>query len=466
MLLRGQNLVGYKHYSDEIVDRFVKASHRNGIDVFRVFDALNDIRNVAPSAVAIKEAGAHFVAITDAGTRLDELAQRLGFRDIFRNDPTVGGRYSALTYFGMVAAALLGMDARAYLKRAIAMADECHVSENPATRLGTVMGVLANTGRDKLTLILSPSIAPFGDWVEQLVAETTGKEGKGILPVLGEKVAERPPERFLPGSSPSEPQGVPDVYGDDRLFVALTMRDDHTLDARLDALVKAGEPVVRYELANLYDLGAHMFLWELATAVAGYHLHINPFNQPNVESAKQRAREMMDAYRERGELPALEPALEDGGVKVYGDVSARSAPEALRAFVQHAQPGGYIALQAYVQPSEGTTRVLHELQARLRAATGQAVTVGYGPRFLHSTGQLHKGDAGKGLFVQFLGSGEPDVPIPDEPGSAASSITFGVLRTAQALGDRQALLDAGRRVLTFDLDDTVREELRRLDAAL
>ncbi len=401
--------------------------------------------NRVVDVVGEEGAGAHFVAITDADTPLDRLSTDLGFREVFRNDPTIGGRYSALSYFGMVAAALLGVDVETFLQRASDFADRCRVEENPAARLGAIMGVLAHHGRDKLTLISSPTLAPFGDWVEQLVAESTGKEGTGILPVVGE----------TPGADPQ-------VYGPDRLFVVTTLQGEPLPAGAVDALVQAGHPVVQIEVGDPYDLGGLMFLWELATAVAGYHLGINPFNQPNVESAKRRAREMMDAYREQGALPALDPLLQDGGITVDGDVTAGSVVEALREFVRQTQPGGDIALHAYVAPTESTTSALRDLQTRLRDATGQAVTLGYGPRFLHSTGQLHKGDAGKGLFVQLIGGGDQDAPIPDEAGADASSITFGVLKRAQALGDRQALLDAGRRVLTFDLGGDVVGGIRRL----
>jgi transaldolase/glucose-6-phosphate isomerase len=402
--------------------------------------------NQTAAAVGADGAGDHFMAVTDAGTHLDDLASKYGFRETFRNDPNIGGRYSALSYFGMLAATLIGIDIKRYLNDAVEMMHTCQAPRNPAATLGTIMGVLAGKGRDKVTLIASPPIAPFGDWVEQLIAESTGKSGKGILPVVG------------------EPIGAPEVYGDDRLFVYIKLADDTTHDAAVDALAAAGQPVVRYTINDPYKLGGQTFLWEMAVAVAGYHLGIQPFNQPNVESAKVRAREMMDAYRKEGTLPELDPTLTDGDITVYGEASADSAPGALRAFVD--QGGAYIALQAYVEPAEATTAALRSLQAALRDATKLAVTVGYGPRFLHSTGQLHKGDAGNGLFVQFLADDPTDAPIPDEAGSDASSITFGVLKEAQALGDRRALLDAGRRVIRFDLDGDVTGGLGRLEAGL
>lgn len=380
------------------------------------------------------DAGEHFIAITDAGSHLDALATRLAFRETFLNDPTLGGRYSVLSYFGMVPAALAGLDVRLLLDRALAMMAACGpevpAPENPAAWLGAVLGELALAGRDKLTLVASPEIAPFGDWIEQLVAESTGKEGKGILPVV------------------AEPLGAPDVYGDDRLFVHLRLANDTRHDAALAALAQAGHPVVRVPLRDRYDLGKQVFLWELATAVAGARLDIQPFNQPNVESAKVIARRMVAAYEATGSLPPGK----------YAPLTAGALDE----FLAQAQPGAYIALQAYVQPTPEISAALQSLRLRLRERTHLATTVGYGPRFLHSTGQLHKGDAGHGLFIQFISPTVHDVPIPDAPGATESSITFGILKQAQALGDAQALRDAGRRVICFDLGTDEVSGLKRL----
>lgn len=399
-------------------------------------------------ALGNEEAGRHFAAVTDAGTRLDKLAGEHGFRETFLNDPDIGGRYSALSYVGLVPAALIGADLKQLLSRGIEMEDACKDEVNPAARLGTIMGKLAQVGRDKLTLVLSPPLSSLGDWIEQLIAESTGKEGTGILPVVGERLA------------------APDVYGDDRLFVYLRLAGDSTFDNAVAALETAGQPVVRYGLRDPYDIGAQMFMWEFATAVASHHLGINPFDQPNVESAKKHAREMMDAAIQQGRLPAQEPSFTDGPITVYGDVSASSAPEALLSFVSRRQPDAYISLQAYLQPSEPVTETLRELQTRLRDRTRLATTLGYGPRFLHSTGQLHKGDAGKGLFIQFTADDPTDVPIPDEAGIAASSMTFGILKEAQVLGDERTLRDAGRRVIRFGLGADVEGGLRRLVDAL
>lgn len=405
-------------------------------------------------AVGAEQAGRHFVAITDPGSKLQELAEKFSFRSLFLNDPNIGGRYSALSYFGLVPAALVGADLRKLLARALVAAQNsescnCPVDgDNAAARLGAIMGELAKAGRDKITLITSPPITSFGDWVEQLIAESTGKEGRGIIPVVSEQV------------------GLPGVYGDDRFFVYLRLEGDATHDSAVRALEEAGFPVVRFYLDDVYDLGGQFFLWEMATAVAGYRLGINPFDQPDVEAAKVLAREMVAAYRKDGRLPELKPSLKVNNTAVYGDVEAENPGEVLMRFVSRAEEGAYIALQAYLHPTRETDRALAELGTKLRDTFKLAVTIGYGPRFLHSTGQLHKGDAGKGLFIQFTSRSPRDVGIPDEAGSAESAMTFGVLEAAQGLGDRQALLDSGRKVIRFEFETDVEAGLEKLAAAL
>ena len=372
--------------------------------------------NWTVAALGAGRAGDHFVAITDPGSKLADLAARLHFRDTFLNDPEVGGRNSALSFFGLVPAALVGVDLPRLLDSAAAMAAACGpavpVEDNPAACLGVAMAASAMAGRDKLTFVAPPHLAGFCDWAEQLVAESTGKEGKGILPVVG------------------EPLGAPDAYGDDRLFVYL---GDH---AGLSL-----QPAVRVDWPDLYDLGGQFFLWEMATAVAGHRLGINPFDQPNVEAAKVLARRLVAEYNEKGALPAAFAAQLDA--------------IAFSSFLDQARPGDYVAVQAYLQPTAKTTAALQAFRARLRERTHLAVTLGYGPRYLHSTGQLHKGDAGRGLFIQLTAADPEDAPIPDEPGSPASSLTFGLLKTAQALGDAQALAAAGRRLIRFDLGNDV-----------
>jgi transaldolase / glucose-6-phosphate isomerase len=339
--------------------------------------------------------GAHFVAITDPGTPLEELAKQHGFRRTFLANPNIGGRYSALSHFGMVNAALVGADLDALVRQAEAMADACRreVAQNAGAQLGAVLGEGHNAGRDKLTLVLPERLRAFGYWVEQLIAESTGKEGKGILPVEGEDV------------------GHPGVYGDDRLFV--------TVDRDLDELRAAGHPVVNLEDVGL---GGDMFEWEFATAVAGAVIGIQPFDQPDVQSAKDATKKILES----GDIPDPEP----------GD---------LRELLASARPGEYLAVQAYLPRNDENQRALHAVRMRLRDRLKLATTVGFGPRFLHSTGQLHKGGPNTGLFVQVVDDPADDVEIPGEP------YTFGTLIKAQAAGDLLALRDRDRRVVRVSM---------------
>ncbi len=443
-------VLGYAKELDLAKTLFIVSTKSGG--TVETFSFFKYFYNLVADKLGVEQAGEHFIAITDPGSKLVEFGEQYHFRATFLNDPNIGGRYSALSHFGLVPAALLGIDLKALLQRALGMADYCAnpipAAENHAARLGAILGELAKAGRDKFTLVTSPVISAFGDWAEQLLAESTGKEGKGILPVVGEFV------------------GEPQVYGNDRLFVYLRLADDHTFDAPLQALELAGQPVVRLEIEDLYDLGGQFFLWELATAVAGYRLGINPFDQPNVESAKVQARKLMAAYQEQGQLPALKPVLQTEGIRVYGDVPGDSLPEIWSRFLEQTAPGAYIALQAYIAPGLASDASLLALRSELRQRTRLAVTCGYGPRFLHSTGQLHKGDAGHGLFVQIIADAAEDTPIPDEAGQAASSISFAVLEQAQSLGDRQALVENGRKVLRFQLSQDVQVGLARLLYAL
>lgn len=392
--------------------------------------------NKVQDIVGTHEAGKHFIAITDPGSKLVDIANRYKFRDTFLNDPNIGGRYSALSYFGLAPAALLGVDIERLLDRAdteARNADACNCSidgDNRSGRLGTIIGALAKSGRDKLTIISSPSISSFGDWTEQLVAESTGKNGTGILPVVGETV------------------GEPEVYGDDRIFLYLRLAGEEGYDEPVGKLEEAGHPVITVHLEDRYDLGRLFFMMEMATAVAGYHLGINPFDQPNVEAAKVLAREMVTQYRNNGRLPEAEPTS--------------LTHEELDAFLDRAKSGDYISIQAYVPPDNNVEEALQALRRQLRERTHRAVTLGYGPRFLHSTGQLHKGDGGNGLFIQFVSDPQEDVAIPDEAGKADSSITFGILKTAQALGDEKALHDRQRRVVRFHLGRNILEGLNQL----
>lgn len=395
-------------------------------------------------------AGRNFVAITDPHSKLEALAAARGFRRVFPGPVEVGGRYSALTVFGLVPAALIGVDVRGVLSRAAAMMHACHYSvalaENAAAPLAAAMGELALAGRDKLTFFASPTIAAFSHWVEQLIAESTGKQGKGIIPVV-------------------EPQpGPPADYGDDRLFVYLRYLGDDAaaLDGAVAALESARQPVLRFVLEDKADLGGEFYRWEMATALVGTILGVNPFDQPDVEATKAKTQALMQAYRQTGRLPVEKPALVDSDVEVYGVATGRGArdlPGCLAKFLRMAGRGDYIALMAYLPRSPEVEVALEAIRAVLRRRTKRAVTLGYGPRFLHSTGQLHKGGPNCGLFVQITHSPETDVPIPGE------AYSFGTLIAAQAAGDYEALRERGRRVMRLHLRRDAVSQLQQLCAA-
>jgi transaldolase/glucose-6-phosphate isomerase len=367
--------------------------------------------------------GDHFIAITDPGSGLEALAKEKNFRKIFDGPPNVGGRFSALTNFGLLPAALIGVDLKAFLASASDMATACGPSvspdKNPGAFIGAVMGECARVGRNKWTFVIAPEMASFGAWAEQLIAESTGKNGKGIVPVL------------------DEPLGAPDVYGSDRVFiqVMLKSKSDANATRKLNALESAGHPVIIIELDTLTALGGEFFCWELATALAGAVLGINPFDQPDVESAKKKARAVMAAGPSTGSTSSLQASS--------GIAGARDEKEAA-AFLGQALPGDYIAMMAYLPMTADVDQKLKRLQAEWRNRYKVAVTIGYGPRFLHSTGQLHKGDGNQALAIVLTQIPSLDLPVPGE------AYTFGVLIAAQAQGDTEALREKGRRVLSLD----------------
>ncbi len=378
-------------------------------------------------------AGRHFAAITDPGTSLDKLAQQHGFRWIFRNPPDIGGRYSALSYFGLVAAALIGVDVPELLERAIEMghscADSVEVSKNPGVWLGAVMGELATGGRNKCTLIASPKVATFGYWVEQLIAESTGKEGRGIVPIEG------------------EPVGKPAVYGDDRLFVYIRM-DGDAPNRAVTALEKAGEPVVTLTLRDKLDLGGEFLRWEIATAIAGSILRIDAFDQPNVQESKDNTKKVLAKFKSSGKLPAAEA------------VAASRSKTALRSLLDRAKHGAYFAIMAYTTKTATSESAIASIRTAVRDRMQLATTAGYGPRFLHSTGQLHKGGPKTGLFLQIVQDDTKDVPIPGQP------FTFSILKQAQSLGDLQSLSSRRLPVLRVTLGRDAAAGWRALAAAV
>jgi transaldolase / glucose-6-phosphate isomerase len=393
--------------------------------------------------------GENFVAITDPGTKMEADAARDRFKRIFLNPPDIGGRYSALSYFGMVPAALMGVDIRKLLDRAQRVMHACSqvvpASENPGARLGAILAECARAGRDKLTVVADPKVESFGLWVEQLIAESTGKEGQGIIPVAG------------------EPLGAPSVYGDDRLFVSIAVgRLDSEVEAKLKALEAAGHPVVYRTLTDAYDLGEEFFLWEIATAFAGWRLGINPFDQPNVQESKDATRELLDAFKQSGSLQEQSVLAEGDGLTIYADEATRAAlpsasvADALKAHLGRVKPGDYIALLDYFEESEDIEGVVQQIRTHLRDATRCATTTGYGPRFLHSTGQLHKGGPDSGVFMQITAADARDVEIPGEP------FTFSTLKQAQALGDFRSLSTRSRRAVRVEIGKDVTAGLRRL----
>jgi glucose-6-phosphate isomerase len=376
-------------------------------------------------------AGRHFVAITDPDTSLHEEALAQGFRAVFLNPLDIGGRYSALSYFGLVPAVLTGLDIDRLLERAASVATQCRdggpAREHPAFKVGVALGELARAGRDKVTFFLSPSIASLGAWLEQLLAESTGKEGTGLVPIDGEA------------------PGPPEAYGDDRVFVYLALEgeSDERHSEALGVLAAAGHPTMTLALADLWDVGAEFVRWEMAVAAAGAVLGIDPFDQPNVQESKDNTKRLLAAYVTEGSLPA--PPAAAGGRPLTVAVGDPGLGDALRGLLGAVRPGDYVALQAYLPPGERHQRILQGVRLLVRDRLRVATTLGYGPRFLHSTGQLHKGGRPDGVFLQLTCGARDDVAIPGQP------YTFGLLVQAQARGDLEALASRGLRVLSIDL---------------
>ena len=387
--------------------------------------------------------GAHFIAITDPDTSLAKLASEEGFRRTFIADPEIGGRYSALSPFGMVPAALIGVDLGRLLDKARAAEKDSTPATpetNPGLWLGVAIGELAREGRDKLTFVVSEPIDSFGLWVEQLIAESTGKRGTGIVPVA------------------DEPLGRPNDYGDDRVFVHLRNRSapDRELDDHIDVLADAGHPVITVEFSESSDLGAQFFLWEFAVAVSGVVLQINAFDQPNVQEAKDLAAETIDTYLTKGRWPEEEPQVVEGQIALFGAPGASSLDEALGALIESSGPGCYFAIMAYLPPSASADAALASIRKSVRNARRSATTVGYGPRFLHSTGQLHKGGPQKGVFLQIESAGAEGVSIP------GAGYGFDALLHAQALGDLEALRSRDLPVLRVHLSGDADEGLNAI----
>ena len=406
--------------------------------------------------IGADQAGSRFIAITDPGSKMQQVAEADRFRHIFPGLPSIGGRYSALSNFGVVPAALMGLDMGRFLGRTQEMVEACGsnkpVEQNPGASLGIILGTAARNGHDKLTIITSPGISALGAWLEQLVAESTGKQGKGIVPVDREEV------------------GPPEVYGNDRIFayVRLESAPDQAQDAKVAALEQAGHPVVRIPLGDTYDLGQEFFRWEIATAVAGSIIGINPFNQPDVEASKIATRNLTTEYEKTGSLPAEKPVLEDNGVKLFTDAVNADALAAggdkslagyLRAHIRRAGAGDYFALLAYIQMNTQHETLLQKLRQALRDRKRVATCLEFGPRFLHSTGQAYKGGPNSGVILQVTCDDAADLPVPGQ------KYTFGVVKAAQARGDFQVLAERGRRALRVHLGKDLASGLDRFSAA-
>ena len=398
--------------------------------------------------------GAHFIAVTDPGSELEAIANRDGYRKIFYGLKEIGGRYSALSNFGMAPAAAAGLDAIDFLKRAQQMAEACKtedLSENPGASLGLLLGAYANEGKNKLTLVVSEKLESLGAWLEQLVAESTGKQGKAIIPV------------------DMEPLGAPGVYGTDRIFVQVGLGANRPQEERLSALLSAGHPVVRIQCLKAADLGQEFFRWEFATAVAGAVMGINPFNQPDVEASKIASRKLTEEFERTKSLPAEEPFFENDGVKLFADVgySAKLAQAAdtptlvgyVRAHLNQIRANDYVALLAYIEMNQAHEQALQAMRMKIRDAKKAATCLGFGPRFLHSTGQAYKGGPNQGVVVQITCDDPVDVAVPGR------EYGFSVVKAAQARGDFTVLEERKRRALRVHLAD-VEDGLSRLAASV
>lgn len=401
--------------------------------------------------VGRENAGKQFIAITDPGSKMEQIAKDDGFRHIMYGKPQVGGRFSALSAFGMTAAASMGLNVGKFLQCAKEMVDACRnddPEENPGALLGTILGVCHKSSRDKLTIFTSPEIHDLGAWLEQLIAESTGKNGVAIIPV------------------DREPFQPVELYSDDRVFVFLNVKGGYNFDADFDIVAAAGHPAIKIELETIDNLGQEFFRWEFATAVAGSIMQINPFNQPDVESAKIEARKITDEYERTGSLPAEHPFFSEDGISLfssneYGSLLNSAADESslrnlLDAHLATIKKNDYFGLLAYLEMNDESWKVLDAIRERVLHRTRAATCLGFGPRFLHSTGQAYKGGANNGVFLQITSDDAFDLAVPNQ------KYTFGVVKAAQARGDFQVLLDRGRRALRVHLSADVRNDLVKL----
>jgi transaldolase / glucose-6-phosphate isomerase len=395
----------------------------------------------------------HFIAITDPGSKMQKVAEADNFELVCFGDPSIGGRYSALSDFGMIPGAAMGLDIAKLLERAAHMAKDCrepNASKNPGVSLGLALGTAAKGGHDKVTLIASPAIYDLGAWLEQLIAESTGKIGRALIPV------------------DREPLGAPEVYGKDRVIVYIrySHEADRAQDEAIERLEKAGQPVIRLEVRDLYDLGAEFFRWEIATAVAGSVIGINPFDQPDVEASKLATRKLTDEFESTGKLPPEQPFFEADGMKFFtdaanaGQLRGRTAAEMLRSHLSRLGEGDYFALLGYIQMTAAHEEALQSMRTAVRDRKRVATCLGFGPRFLHSTGQAYKGGPNSGVFLQVTCDDAQDVAIPGQ------KYTFGIVKAAQARGDFDVLAERKRRALRVHLPANLEQALPKLKAAI
>lgn len=390
---------------------------------------MNFFYNRARTRLGPKRAAESFIAVTDPGSYLESEARRLNFRRVFLGNPDIGGRFSVFSPFGLVPGALIGVPMRAVLTEANEAVGACRrqrAGENPGANLGIILGTLTRAGRDKALFLLSPALQGFGAWVEQLIAESTGKEGRGILPIVRPSAA---------------PAGVPSK---DRVIVVLGMAGDAELAKAVRDARRGGDPIVSMTLDDPIELGAHFFLWEFATACAGAVLGINPFDQPNVALSKKKTEAALKAFKETNAFPPEIASWQDQKIAFFGDRKEVNLRSGLRYHFDKLKEGGYAAIQAFLLPGPEAVEALRTLAGCIETRTGRPVVFDFGPRFLHSTGQLHKGDRGGGVFLQLTAGRTEDAPIPISPENEGSEYTFGNLIDAQALGDRQALTEKGR----------------------
>jgi len=439
-----------KEYFDPEQTLYIVSTKSGG--TVETISLMNFFYNRCSKVLGSENAGSHFASITDPDSKLEEMSNDLGFRKCFLNDPNIGGRFSVLSYFGLVPAALVGIDIKKLLNKVVEFKNQLTGKQiklkslNNPVHLGAIIGSLADNGLDKITFVISDELISFGDWLEQLIAESSGKQGSGILPVV-----EKQPKDLS-------------LYSLDRVFVCISLKNDNKILAISEKIQNAGLPLIGINLENKVELGIEFYRWEIITAIACAVLKVNPFDQPNVESTKVIARQFLSEYKEKGEITEPEYTKVEDGITIFSDRKYSKLSDAISGLLTTGNnlKNKYISIQAYISQNAENIMKLEEIKDALQNDTGIPITIGFGPRFLHSTGQLHKGDSGNGLFLQIVSVPVDEIDIPDNAGDNKSSLSFGTLIRAQYLGDRSALADAGRKVLTINLGNNITEGLNSI----